>query len=252
MQKDNKYFADGLSLSNPRKVANASILLLTAYLRSLSDEKLDNEEYLIASVQEDDTSEVYRSFRVGIETDFWDVLIPRGFQQIWENISFSQGAQIIDLCEGAKIIFGEEPIKMVVGINRINKLSFLVNARMENFKSWLVNIGDHYCGAVKYLKSKDEYEYPIGVGYSIETHGVFMYRSPKALQVLSGAVPTAEENVLLDMMGCADPTEVPRFKSVAEEHKIDLAVFPADKFFMNLHRCKPNFQQQLEGRWNDC
>lgn len=240
MQKDNKYFADGLSLSNPRKAANASLLLLTAYLRSLSDEKINNEEYLIANVQ-DESSEMY-GFVSGCSTDFWNILVPRGFQQIWENISFSQGAQIIDLCEGAKIIFGEEPIKMVVGINRINKLSFLVNARMENFKSWLVNIGDHYCGAVKYLKSKDEYEYPIGVGYSIETHGVFMYRSPKALQVLSGAVPTAEENVLLDMMGCADPTEVPRFKSVAEEHKIDLAVFPADKFFMNLHRCKPDFR----------
>ena len=242
MQNDNKYFSEGLLLSNPRKAANASILLLTAYLRSLSDEKLVNEEHLIASVQEDDTHGVYGSFRGGIETDFWNVLIPRGFQQIWENISFSQGAQVIDLCEGAKIIFGEEPIKMVVGINRISKLSFLVNARMENFKSWLVNIGDHYCGAVKYLKAKDEYEYPIGIGYSIETHNVFIYRSPKALQVLSGAVPTAEENVLLDMMGCADPTEVPRFRSVAGEHKIDLAVFPADKFFMNLHRCKPDFR----------
>lgn len=250
MQKDNKYFADGLSLSNPRKAANASILLLEAYVRSLSDEKLNNEEYLVANVQED-SSEMY-GFVSGCSTDFWNILIPRGFQQIWENISFSQGVQIIDLCEGAKIIFGEEPIKMVVGINRMNKLSFLVNARMENFKNWLVNIGDHYCGAVKYLKSKDEYEYPIGIGYSMETHGVFIYRSPKALQVLSGAVPTTEENVLLDMMGCADPTEVPRFKSVAGEHKIDLAVFPADKFFMNLHRCKPNFQQQLEGRWNDC
>lgn len=250
MQKDNKYFADGLSLSNPRKAANASILLLEAYVRSLSDEKLNNEEYLVANVQED-SSEMY-GFVSGCSTDFWNILIPRGFQQIWENISFSQGVQIIDLCEGAKIIFGEEPIKMVVGINRMNKLSFLVNARMENFKNWLVNIGDHYCGAVKYLKSKDEYEYPIGIGYSMETHGVFIYRSPKALQVLSGAVPTAEENVLLDMMGCADPTEVPRFKSVAGEHKIDLAVFPADKFFMNLHRCKPNLQQHLEGRWDDC
>lgn len=234
MQKDNKYFADGLSLSNPRKAANASILLLEAYVRSLSDEKLNNEEYLVANVQED-SSEMY-GFVSGCSTDFWNILIPRGFQQIWENISFSQGVQIIDLCEGAKIIFGEEPIKMVVGINRMNKLSFLVNARMENFKNWLVNIGDHYCGAVKYLKSKDEYEYPIGIGYSMETHGVFIYR------VLSGAVPTTEENVLLDMMGCADPTEVPRFKSVAGEHKIDLAVFPADKFFMNLHRCKPDFR----------
>ena len=250
MQKDNKYFSEGLLLSNPRKAANASILLLTAYLRSLSDEKLNSDEYLVASVQEDDN--LYRSFRGGFETDFWDVLIPRGFQQIWENISFSQGAQVIDLCEGAKIIFGEEPIKMVVGINRMNNLAFLVNARMENFKSWLVNIGDHYCGAVKYLKAKDEYKYPIGIGYSMETCGVFMYRSKDASQVLSGVIPTAEESVLLDMMGCNDPTEVPRFKSVAEEHKIDLAVFPADKFFMNLHRCKPNFQQQLEGRWNDC
>lgn len=245
MQNDskyfNKYFAEGLSLSNPRKAANASLLLLEAYVRSLPDEKLDNNEYLIANVQ-DEASEMY-GFVSGCSTDFWNVLIPRGFQQIWENISFSQAAHVIDLCEGAKIIFGEEPIKMVVGINRMNKLAFLVNSRMENFKNWLVNIGDHYCGAVKYLKSKDEYEYPIGVGYSIETHGVFMYRSPKALQVLSGAVPTAEENVLLDMMGCADPTEVPRFKSVAEEHKIDLAVFPADKFFMNLHRCKPDFRQ---------
>lgn len=240
MQKDNKYFADGLSLSNPRKAANASILLLEAYVRSLSDEKLNNEEYLVANVQED-SSEMY-GFVSGCSTDFWNILIPRGFQQIWENISFSQGVQIIDLCEGAKIIFGEEPIKMVVGINRMNKLSFLVNSRMENFKNWLVNIGDHYCGAVKYLKTKDEYEYPIGIGYSIETHGVFIYRSPKALQVLSGAVPTAEENILLDMMGCADPTEVPRFRSVAGEHKIDLAVFPADKFFMNLHRCKPDFR----------
>lgn len=250
MQKDNKYFADGLSLSNPRKAANASILLLEAYVRSLSDEKLDNDEYLVAKVQ-DESSEMY-GFVSGCSTDFWNILIPRGFQQIWENISFSQGAQIIDLCEGAKIIFGEEPIKMVVGINRMNKLSFLINARMENFKNWLVNIGDHYCGAVKYLKAKDEYEYPIGIGYSIETHSVFVYRSPKALQVLSGAVPTAEENVLLDMMGCADPTEVPRFRSVAGEHKIDLAVFPADKFFMNLHRCTPDFKPQLEGRWNDC
>lgn len=240
MQKDNKYFADGLSLANPRKAANASLLLLTAYLRSLSDEKLNNEEYLVANVQ-DESPEMY-GFVSGCSTDFWNILVPRGFQQIWENISFSQGAQIIDLCEGAKIIFGEEPIKMVVGINRINKLSFLVNARMGNFKNWLVNIGDHYCGAVKYLKSKDEYEYPIGIGYSMETHSVFLYRSPKALQVLSGAVPTAEENVLLDMMGCADPTEVPRFRSVAGEHKIDLAVFPADKFFMNLHRCKPDFR----------
>lgn len=252
MQKDNKYFADSLSLSNQRKAANASLLLLAAYVRGLSDEKLADDEYLITSVQEDDIPGLYGSFRGGIETDFWNVLIPRGFQQIWENISFSQAAHVIDLCEGAKIIFGEEPIKMVVGINRMNKLSFLVNARMENFKSWLVNIGEHYCGAVKYLKAKDEYEYPIGIGYSVETHSVFVYRSPKALQVLSGAVPTAEENVLLDMMGCADPTEVPRFRSVAREHKIDLAVFPADKFFMNLHRCKPNFQQQLEGRWNDC
>lgn len=240
MQKDNKYFADGLSLANPRKAANASLLLLTAYLRSLSDEKLNNEEYLVANVQ-DESPEMY-GFVSGCSTDFWNILVPRGFQQIWENISFSQGAQIIDLCEGAKIIFGEEPIKMVVGINRMNKLSFLVNARMDNFKNWLVNIGDHYCGAVKYLKAKDEYEYPIGIGYSMETHSVFLYRSPKALQVLSGAVPTAEENVLLDMMGCADPTEVPRFRSVAGEHKIDLAVFPADKFFMNLHRCKPDFR----------
>lgn len=252
MQNDNKYFAEGLLLSNPRKAANACILLLTAYLRSLSDEKLNSDEYLVASVQEDDNLSVYESFRGGFETDFWDVLIPRGFQQIWENISFSQGAQVIDLCEGAKIIFGEEPIKMVVGINRMSNLAFLVNARMENFKSWLVNIGEHYCGAVKYLKAKDEYKYPIGIGYNMETRGVFMYRSKDASQVLSGVTPTTEENVLLDMMGCADPTEVPRFKSVAEEHKIDLAVFPADKFFMNLHRCKPNFQQQLEGRWNDC
>lgn len=252
MQKDNKYFSEGLLLSNPRKAANACILLLTAYLRSLSDEKLNNDEYLVASVQEDDNPSVYGSFRGGFETDFWDVLIPRGFQQIWENISFSQGAQVIDLCEGAKIIFGEEPIKMVVGINRISGLSFLVNSRMENFKRWLVNIGDHYCGAVKYTKAGDEYKYPIGIGYSMETRGVFMYRSKDASQVLSGAIPTTEENVLLDMMGCDDPTEVPRFRSVVEEHKIDLAVFPADKFFMNLHRCKPNFQQQLEGRRNDC
>ena len=251
MQNDNKYFAEGLLLSNPRKAANASLLILAAYLRSLSDEKLDNEEYLIASVQEDDTSEVYRSFRVGIETDFWNVLIPRGFQQIWENISFSQGAQIIDLCEGAKIIFGEEPIKMVVGINRINKLSFLVSARMENFKNWLVNIGDHYCGAVRYLKAKDEYKYPVGIGYDIETHGVFIYRSLEALHILSKDVPTAEESVLLDMLDCADPVEVPRFRSVAEEHKIDLAIFPSDKFFMNLHRSGVNFPA-AEGRWDDC
>lgn len=250
MQNDNKYFAEGLSLSNPRKAANASLLLLEAYVRSLPDEKLDNNEYLIANVQ-DESSEMY-GFVSGFSTDLWNILIPRGFQQIWKNISFSQAAHVIDLCEGAKIIFGEEPIKMVVGINRMNKLAFLVNSRMENFKNWLVNIGDHYCGAVKYLKAKDEYEYPIGICYSLETHSVFIYRSPKALQVLSGAVPTTKESVLLDMMGCADPTEVPRFKSVAEEHEIDLAVFPADKFFMNLHRCKPNFQQQLEGRWNDC
>ncbi len=250
MQNDNKYFAEGLLLSNPRKAANASLLILAAYLRSLSDEKIDSDEYLIARTQ-DDTTEMYGAFS-GCSTDFWNVLIPRGFQQVWGNISFSQAAHVIDLCEGGKIIFGEEPIKMVVGVNRMSKLAFLVNARMENFKNWLVNIGDHYCGAVRYLKSKDEYKYPVGIGYDIETRGVFIYRSLEALQILSGAVPTTEENVLLDMMGCADPTEVPRFKSVAEEHKIDLAVFPADKFFMNLHRCKPNFQQQLEGRWNDC
>lgn len=252
MQKDNKYFADSLSLSNPRKAANTSLLLLAAYVRSLSDEKLADDEYLITSVQEDDTPGLYGSFRGGIETDFWDVLIPRGFQQVWENISFSQAAHVIDLCEGAKIIFGEEPIKMVVGINRMNKLAFLVNARMENFKSWLVNIGDHYCGAVRYLKSKDEYKYPVGIGYDIETRGVFIYRSLEALQILSGDVPTAEESVLLDMLDCADPVEVPRFRSVAEEHKIDLAIFPADKFFMNLHRSRVNFQQQIEGVWNDC
>lgn len=63
MQNDNKYFSEGLLLSNPRKAANASILLLTAYLRSLSDEKLNSDEYLVASVQKDDNPSVYRSFR---------------------------------------------------------------------------------------------------------------------------------------------------------------------------------------------
>lgn len=251
MHNDNKYFAEGLLLSNPRKAVNASLLILAAYLRSLPDEKIGDDEYLIARTQ-DDTSEMYGAFS-GCSTDFWNTLIPRGFQQVWDNLSFSQVEdEIINLCEGAKIIFGEEPIKMVVGTNRMNKLAFLVNARMENFKSWLVKIGDHYCGAVKYRKAKDEYEYPVGIGYDIETRGVFIYRSLEALQILSGDVPTAEESVLLDMLDCADPVEIPRFRSVAEEHKIDLAIFPADKFFMNLHRCKPNFQQQLEGRWNDC
>lgn len=249
MQNDNKYFAEGLLLSNPRKAANASLLILAAYLRSLSDEKIDSDEYLIARTQ-DDTTEMYGAFS-GCSTDFWNVLIPRGFQQVWGNISFSQAAHVIDLCEGGKIIFGEEPIKMVVGINRMSKLAFLVNARMENFKNWLVNIGDHYCGAVRYLKSKDEYKYPVGIGYDIETRGVFIYRSLEALQILSSDVPTAEESVLLDMLDCADPVEVPRFRSVAEEHKIDLAIFPADKFFMNLHRSGVNFPA-AEGRWDDC
>lgn len=239
MQNDNKYFAEGLLLSNPRKAANASLLILAAYLRSLSDEKIGDDEYLIARTQ-DDTTEMYGASS-GWLTDFWNILIPRGFQQVWENISFSQASHVIDLCEAAKIIFGEEPIKMVVGINRMNKLAFLVNASMENFKNWLVNIGDHYCGAVRYLKAKDEYKYPVGIGYDIETRGVFIYRSLEALQILSSDVPTAEESVLLDMLDCADPVEVPRFRSVAEEHKIDLAVFPADKFFMNLHRSSVNF-----------
>lgn len=249
MLNDNEYFAEGLLLSNPRKAANASLLILAAYLRSLPDEKIGNDEYFIARTQ-DDTSEMYGAFS-GCETDFWNILIPRGFQQVWENISFSQAAHIIDLCEGAKIIFGEEPIKMVVGVNRMNKLAFLVNARMENFKSWLVNIGDHYCGAVRYLKAKDEYKYPVGIGYDIETRGVFIYRSLEALQILSSDVPTAEESVLLDMLDCADPVEVPRFRSVAEEHKIDLAIFPADKFFMNLHRSSVNFLA-ARGWINDC
>lgn len=235
----NKYFAEGLLLPNPRKAANASLLILAAYLRSLPDEKIGDDEYLIATTQ-DDTTEMYGAFS-GCSTDFWNILIPRGFQQVWENISFPQAAYVINLCEAAKIIFGEEPIKMVVGINRMNKLAFLVNARMGNFKSWLVNIGDHYCGAVRYLKAKNEYKYPVGIGYDIETRGVFIYRSLEALQILSSNVPTVEESVLLDMLDCADPVEVPRFRSVAEEHKIDLAVFPADKFFMNLHRSSVNF-----------
>lgn len=250
MQNDNKYFAEGLRPSNPRKADNANLLILAAYLRSLSDEKIESDEYLVAGTQ-DDTTEMYGAFS-GCSTDFWNILIPRGFQQVWENISFPQAAHVIDLCEGGKIIFGDEPIKMVVAVNRMSKRAFLVNARMENFKNWLVNIGDHYCGAVRYLKSKDEYKYPIGIGYSMETRGVFMYRSKDASQVLSGVIPTAEESVLLDMMGCNDPTEVPRFRSVAEERKIDLAVFPAERFFMNLHRCKSNYQQQIEGVWNDC
>lgn len=78
MQNDNKYFADGLSLSNPRKAANASILLLEAYVRSLSDEKLADDEYLVANVP-DESSEIY-GFVNGCSTDFWNILIPRGFQ----------------------------------------------------------------------------------------------------------------------------------------------------------------------------
>ena len=249
VQNDNKYFAEGLLLSNPRKAANASLLILAAYLRSLPGEKIGDDDYLIARTR-DDTSEMYGAFS-GCSTDFWDILIPRGFQQVWDNISFSHVDRIIDLCEGGKIIFGEEPIKLVVGVNRTNNRAFLVNARMKNFKSWLVNIGDHYCGAVRYLKAKDEFKYPVGIGYNIETRGVFIYRSLEALQILSSDVPTAEESALLDMLGCADPAEVPRFKSVVEEHKIDLAIFPADKFFMNLHRSSVNFPA-ARGWINDC
>lgn len=246
MQNDNKYLSESLLLSNPRKAANASLLILAAYLRSLPDEKLESDEYLIARTQ-DDTTERYGAFS-GCSTDFWNILIPRGFQQVWDNLSFPQiDDKIIDLCEGGKIIFGEEPIKMVVGVNRMSKLAYLVYARMENFKRWLVNIGDHYCGAIRYLKAKDEYRYPVGIGYAPETRGVFIYRSLEALQILSSDVPTAEESVVLDMLDCVDPAEVPRFRSVAEEHKINLAIFPANKFYMNLHRSSVNFPA-AEGR----
>lgn len=250
MSMDNKSFSDSLLLTNTRITANASLLILAEYLRSLSEDNLRSEEYLTATMQEE-----AGVGRVGMGlAAFWNISLPGGFQQIWDNISFqNMDDKVIDLCEGAKIIFGDEPIEMVVGVHEKAGQSFLVNARMGNYRRWLVNIGDHYCGAVKYLRaSGSEYKYPVGIGYNIETRNVFIYRSPDVKQILSGSLPTEEERILLGMIGCSDPTEVPRFKSVAEEHKIDLAVFPADKFFMNLHICKPNFQQQLEGRWNDC
>lgn len=249
MSMDNKSFSDSLLLTNTRITANASLLILAEYLRSLSDDKLRSEEYLTATMQEE--AEVGR---VGMgPAAFWNISLPGGFQQIWDNISFQcLDDKVIDLCEGAKIIFGDEPIKMVVGVHESAWQSFLVNARMGNYRRWLVNIGDHYCGAVKYLRaSSSEYKYPVGIGYNIETRNVFIYRSPDVKQILSGSLPTEEERILLDMIGCSDPTEIPRFRSVVEEHQIDLAVFPADKFFMNLHRSGVNFPA-AEGRWDDC
>lgn len=236
MSMDNKSFSDSLLLTNTRITANASLLILAEYLRSLSDDKLMGEEYLTATMQEE--AKVGR-VGMGLYT-FWNISLPGGFQQIWDNISFQHlDDKVIDLCEGAKIIFGDEPIKMVVGVHESAGQSFLVDARMGNYKRWLVNIGDHYCGAVKYLRaSSSEYKYPVGIGYNIETRNVFIYRSPDVKQILSSSLPTEEERILLDMIGCSDPTEIPRFRSVVEEHQIDLAVFPSTKFYMNMHRSK--------------